>query len=504
MKRYVLVVALWVGCGTLLLAQKVTLGALREINPLMIGVNANMTSCPDPQNNPKLIQAIKTLGVKTIRYPGGTIGNYWDWDTGWIDTSIPDSVMIRWVVTQGIREQETRYTIEKFASLVQQTQTSPVFMLNMLSKDLGHSIRNLKKAEALGLDIKYIELGNELYFDLPLPRTVYPTPEEYGQTCQRWIEALKKEFPDARFAVVGTTMRRHDRQKDWTNRVLAHCPLADAVTFHKYSPSSLDGRQERVRISAGSEGLADHTTASRTRPDSFATHQDWERVLLQDAKAQANMWITTRNNVLTYQKMKLKKDLPLWATEFNMRDDHSLVLDSWAQALILSIYYFEFLEAGVEITNVHNLIGDLFGQIYTRDVRKKPGVGSLYELTAGGIATALFAEATTDMTAGAPLQFSSNMLLENDRGETIEGVRGWYFENEKGEKKMVLVNFGNEPFKCSFREFSGKKKVEIYSDDLAHHPAGFSSLKNISTTCRRTLEMPPFSVAMVHWGNKEL
>ncbi|OHX63902.1 hypothetical protein NH26_20025 [Flammeovirga pacifica] len=481
-------------CAHVTWAQTFTLGEKQTINKDMIGVNANLTSIEKPQNDKKLVRSLEDLSTKTIRYPGGTIGNYWDWDKGWLDSSIPDDKMIKWVVEQKLTTSKQRYTVEDFATLVKKTNAEPVFMLNLLSKDLAHSIRNLKKAQALGLDIKYVEMGNELYFNLPLPMAVYPTPEVLGDTCRIWIDALKKEFPGVKCSIVGTYIERRKRHIDWTNRVLSTCPNADAVTYHKYSPASLNGAQERVNITAGTEGQTDASSATRKYPGGEISYKDWEKSLLKDPKAQANMWVTTQHDTESYKKMKLKKDLPLWVTEFNMRDDHSIVLGSWAQSLILSIYYLEFMKANVEVTNVHNVVGSLFAQI---DEKNNDYAKDRYPLTSGGISTSLFARATTDKVKKMPLLFDEVPTLLNDKDEEFKGVNGYAFADEKGKITYIIVNYSYE--KQTYDLPSNMKGLtqKSYNAELETQVVGWETIDEKKSKLKKKLVLPEFSISII-------
>ncbi len=64
---------------------------------------------------------------------------------------------------------------------------------------------------------------------------IFPTPEDYGKTSKIWIDSIKAEFPDAKCAVIGTTINRKSRHKNWTERVLNYASNADAVTWHIYT-----------------------------------------------------------------------------------------------------------------------------------------------------------------------------------------------------------------------------------------------------------------------------
>ncbi|MEL7163523.1 MAG: hypothetical protein AAFN92_22385, partial [Bacteroidota bacterium] len=316
-----------------------TPGTTRTLNPDLLGANANLTAFDRPWEHSELMTAFREMGVGNLRYPAGTLGNYWDWDIGWVDQSVPDSLMIKWVVENNLRDLPARYTLENLALVVRETGVVPVFMLNMLSKDLDHSLRNLRRAHDLGIPIRYVELGNELYFDIPFPKLRFATPEAYGDTCQAWITVLEEEFPTAEFAVVGTDMTRHARQRNWTRRVLEHCDKADAVTFHKYAPSGLDGRRAKKYLRPGNEGTSDPVTETRTGPETVVERQGWERELLAEPAAYANLLTNAAESAAGWRHYGIPEGMDVWATEFNMRDDSSVVLHGWAHGLLLSTYF---------------------------------------------------------------------------------------------------------------------------------------------------------------------
>ena len=487
----------------------VSVGPYRPFNPDWVGVNANLTSVDKPGENDALVAAIQTMRIKTIRYPGGTIGNYWDWDRGWIDATVPDSLMIPWVVTQGLTRSEQRYTLEDLHRLTQRTGTVPIFMLNMLSQGLEHSLRNLRRAQALGMPIRYVELGNELYFDLPFPKQRYPTPEVYGDTCQRWIAAIKREFPQARCAVVGNYLDRHDRQVNWTERILRHCRNADAVTFHRYSPPGLDGRQEKKRITAGTEGTADDRTVTRPGPTSPEERQPWERAQLPDPAAWANVLTTASRAAQTYRQVHAPDTMAIWVTEFNMRGDRSVMLHGWSHALVLATYYLEFLDGPVALTAVHNLVGHLFGQVHTdtanfshvvdRKVKSVP-----YTLTAGGLATSLFAQATEGATAAAPLTLRNVPQLTDDRGATVASLRGWTFTREVGDQTTLVVNFGQHTAAIRWPAAWRGASMTSYYANLADPVNGKESVtQQLLAITSEADSLPPCSITLIRHPSED-
>ncbi len=481
----------------------VTKGKSRTIYPDMIGVNGNLSQYDQPWENDSLIEAVEELSVSNFRYPAGSLGNYWDWDTGWIDRNVPDSLMIKWVYENDLPQSSNTYTLENFAKGQKKLGFTPVFMLNMLSKGLEHSVKNLLRAEKLGLPIKYIELGNELYFNLPYEMSVYPTPEAYGKTCQIWIDSLKTIFPEAKYAIIGSYINRKPRHTDWTSRALKYCTNADAITFHKYSPSGIDGRSEKKRISAGTEGISDAMTATRTNPfQDIKDIQEWEISLLKNDSAYANILTTAQHSALFYTEVKAPEGLEIWATEFNMRDDKSAIRGSWANALYVSKYYEVFLNSPVTLTNIHNVTGNLFGQYYSDDaqldfikwtsVKPKP-----FSLTAGGIATALFARATDEMTQATQLNFSETKMLQDDRNNDVETLIGWLFESENS-KKLMLINYGRASVNLNLSNFEDFNQSISYASELETYVTdGFESISTEKTNLQNNINLKPFSITLI-------
>jgi hypothetical protein len=498
---FVILISILVSC-----TQKkvlVTSGIERNIYPDMVGVNGNIAHFDHPWDNDTLVNAINNLGVANFRYPAGSLGNYWDWDTGWLDKNVPDSLMMKWVVEQGFTESSNRYTLENFAKGQKKLGFTPVFMLNMLSKGLDHSVRNLLRAKDLGLPIKYIELGNELFFNLPFEMYVFPTPEDYGKTCKIWIDSLKHHFPEAKYAIIGNYIKRKERHIDWTQRALRYCTNADAVTYHKYSPAGIDGKQERVKITAGTEGISDALTATRKRSfEDLKARQKWEIDLLKNDSAYANFLNSAIIAAKNYSNINAPDGMEIWATEFNMRDDNSAIRGTWANTLYIAKYYEIFLNSPVTITNIHNVTGNLFGQFFSdstqldyikwKEVKSKP-----WQLTAAGLSTHLFAKASKGMTKATQLNFSEVNTITDDRGNVVETIGGWLFENENS-KRILLINYGKNEIRLDISNYDEFETITNYFSDADQYITnGFSDIKEEEQKFKKSLILPPFCISMI-------
>ena len=474
-------------------------------NPDLVGSNANVISLANPWSQDSLVLAVQQLHLATIRYPGGTVGNYWDWDLGWIDPDVPDSLMIKWVVKNGLRNSQQRYTLTEFKKGLDATGAKPIFMLNMLSKDLQHSLRNLRRAAQLGMPVEYVELGNELYFGLPYERSVYPTPEDYGETCQVWIDSLKAAFPGVKCAVLGNYLSKNERHTNWTQRTLAHCSNADAVIFHKYSPFGLDGQQEQKTYTAGTEGIGDILTATRKGPTDLRERQQWELDLLAQPQAFANMLGTAQHSVLFYQKLGAPEGMPLWSTEFNVRADRSAIRGTWANSLYLLMYYQTFMEVPFELLTVHNLVGQIFPLIFTdtagfRHVVVDSLHSTPWELTAAGVATSLIAQFANGLEQLTPLRLKDQPLLTDDRGQNISDFAGWVGRINTS-KRIILIHYGYASKQLDLSDLASGAKYITYSSPLSHYINGFESIEQQQGQLDTTLELPPHSVTLISIEN---
>ena len=64
-------------------------GSPRTVTPDFFGLNGNNVQERLRWDRDDLGAALSSLGPGLLRYPGGTIGNYWDWRTGWFQPNGP-------------------------------------------------------------------------------------------------------------------------------------------------------------------------------------------------------------------------------------------------------------------------------------------------------------------------------------------------------------------------------------------------------------------------------
>jgi hypothetical protein len=176
-------------------------------------------------------RALQDYRGGTIRYPGGAVANYWDWQKGSVNQ--PAAISGTGTVKPG-RVRDYGFTLETLLGVVRETGTTPVLDLNLLTSTLPDQLLMLHTAQRLGIPVRDVELGNEFYLDSNYLK-VFPTAASYARTVARWAPAIRAAFPGAQIAAVGSLPQSTAREKSW-NRTLISIAGADinAVTLHDY------------------------------------------------------------------------------------------------------------------------------------------------------------------------------------------------------------------------------------------------------------------------------
>jgi hypothetical protein len=163
---------------------------------------------------------LAALHPGTLRWPGGTGANYFQWQLGY-----PLDIGER----NGFTD-----TLVELAAAYAATGAPPVFDLNVMTSDLPTQEDMLFVAQQLGLPIRYVELGNELYFDAYEQQV--PDATSYGQTVAAYVNALHSNFPGVLVAADAASGSGPARYTNWNYDMLMAAQQAggppDAVAIH--------------------------------------------------------------------------------------------------------------------------------------------------------------------------------------------------------------------------------------------------------------------------------
>ena len=283
------------------------------------GFNAPFRRSSWQARSPRLHQAVAALRPGAIRVFGGTTANYWDWRSG----KLMDVRGVPPRIRRVAREMSPIH-LSDWAQLVKDANAIPVFDLNMVTSSLPDQLEMLSAADQLGMPIRRIELGNELYYRTPLVARAFPSAAAYGRQASRWIAAIKARYPKAQIAAVGLgypPAAGDERQASWDRAVRRTLHGEDALTFHAYWPAS------RKRSLSG-------------------------RALAQELAAPLRLLRALRSDGLS----ELPKGVEAWVTEWNLWHGAGY-RGTWANGLADATYLLGLLgEPSVSQEDLHPLV----------------------------------------------------------------------------------------------------------------------------------------------------
>ena len=448
---------------------------------------------PDPSKNPwtnaTFLANFAALKPRTLRFPGGTVANYWDWYSGWFIPGPTDNNIVHPNGNTGVigqpynangqfqtvvyRDLDLDNAFNKAAipSTLDDLKTAwvasnktfkPIFVLNMLTqwKDnktplgtlgpLDYQIEMLKKAKSLGLPVEYIELGNEFYIGGPgkgADNTFkYPSNGSsgefagysYGKDLAGWVRAVSDAFPASstqpalKFAVIGKFYKPGDnaRGTNWNSGVRAALLekgiTPDAFTFHYYiDPNSLDYQ---------------HIFA-----DAFSKWDNAKAHDLNDLPPNVNAWIT----------------------EFSLINDQTPADGTWAHGLVNASFALLFPESrkvlhmlnhaatgSAQFAALFDSTNSLnYGPVTPTDyynvgnLNQGPPATAQWGKSASGIALSFVAEMVYSKNSISTIDFTNNADIPVDFGggvtKTYRPYVGLVWQNNLGLRKAVMVNLSS-------------------------------------------------------------
>jgi hypothetical protein len=208
-------------------------GMSRPLPQGFFGINYDYGGAPVYVKDGSVAQQLAAAEPGTLRWPGGTSSNYFQWQKGY---PVPEG-------TGKCRPSECqtdgfRFTLADLAAAYRSTGATPIFDLNVMTSTLAQQIDMLKTAQNTDqLPVKYVELGNEFYLSRADYRKAFPTAGDYGKAVAADVKALHKAFPGVLVAAVGSSGTGSARAAGWNAGMLEEATGAgqpDAVTLHDH------------------------------------------------------------------------------------------------------------------------------------------------------------------------------------------------------------------------------------------------------------------------------
>jgi hypothetical protein len=450
-------------------------GASRPLSPAFFGLNGNNLQSSLRWDEPDLDAALASLRPGVLRYPGGTLGNYWAWRAGWFQPNGP------WPGDTGAPQIDNSLT--PYSVALQRSGAQSLFVLNMLTIDgrlatsadspamIQDQVALLQAAASAGISVKRIELGNEFYLAGPSAgahgseyAARFPSAAAYAQEANAWISAIHAAFPNAQVAAVGTDAAGNNmpRREGWNAEVLATLSGANALSVHSYVPVS----------------------------DPAATAQSVLSLPYQ----------RVQSLVATELPQVAARGLSAWVSEFNLLDQTPTLAfeGTWTHGLFVAAFGLLLAQnPTVTLVDLHNVLGDAGTGALFDSIDGFGATGPATQLlgrTATGAAFATLLQATSASTTSQPLTFAAGPILDGG----APGLVGLDFTGG-GQHQAVIVNLAPTDVTLNISSlFSGTFHWSRTTAAALSTPiTGVGSLSVASGSGRKTLKVPQHSIVRV-------
>jgi alpha-L-arabinofuranosidase len=220
----------------------VTDRVLNTVNPLLFGDNIEWVNQgmglwlpQEKEFRADLVEELRTAGVTHLRYPGGTLSDFFDWDkaVGAERQPIPNP----FAEPKG-KPEYPDFGPDEFMALCRRLSIPGTITLNA-----GHSGSPeqaagwVKYCRERNFAVTGFTVGNEIYmaktFGEPIPSLpMDKTPQQYVELCLAFKDAIEKVAPGTKLGAIGlhdTGAIRMNHYPDWTEVVLGR--LAGKIDF---------------------------------------------------------------------------------------------------------------------------------------------------------------------------------------------------------------------------------------------------------------------------------
>lgn len=230
----------------------------RNAQPLrqsLYGFNTNMMSGDYGYLDADFVELTKALAPKTLRFPGGAVGNFYHWQLGgFFENEMASTLNPRlnqrnkgnYVKLQ--RRRDGKILFDDFMQLCNTLNITPIVVVNLWTGDPAESAAWVSYAKNKGYQVKHWELGNEYY--LPHYFNKYPTVETYIAKAKKHAAAMKAVDPNIKVSVCATPIAFHKegwlvkkQQRKWDQGLATDTSFYDAYTVHVYAYKAVQKKE---------------------------------------------------------------------------------------------------------------------------------------------------------------------------------------------------------------------------------------------------------------------
>lgn len=196
----------------------------------------------------EIVEIYNDIGFQFIRLPGGTPVNYYLWRDGKYgcngDLAEHEQTRVK-NFNRTLKNRKRVYTVENFAEFLLAADTDFSYVVNVRCetvKEIGATMKALKN---YGVDIDYVELGNELYGKEYSKG--YASASDYISSARKYSDIIKTVYPKARITLNASPgsfrskhfpdlSNKHDSRNWDFDALTSSADFAQALAVHLYSP----------------------------------------------------------------------------------------------------------------------------------------------------------------------------------------------------------------------------------------------------------------------------
>jgi len=215
--------------------------------------------------------------MKNLRFPGGTVGNFYNWTT---DEFYDDAWTAENASRKTLADQNWKFDFPGYASLCQELGATSTLMFNVIEDDVTKSKNRLADRLSKGLDVAWVELGNENFF--PDQAFGYVADGDHVVSAKKYIAhtkaltaGLKSIDPNVKVAV-NVDISQYG-SGTWTDSISKENYYDDVVihSYFKMDESILSPTSGKGLLSGYKRTLADLREFKTHFPNNGAIVTEW-------------------------------------------------------------------------------------------------------------------------------------------------------------------------------------------------------------------------------------
>ncbi|MEW8521858.1 MAG: hypothetical protein AB2552_02280 [Candidatus Thiodiazotropha endolucinida] len=478
----------------------------KDVKKLNIGFNIELAQIDKSSGdylNPKLVSLIRLFKPNSLRYPGGTPSNYFNWEHEILDEFAIDKYANKHIVKLKNRlkkensGKQPRINLDSYSELIKQNDLRPFVVLNMFepNEKIISAIDKVKKG--LNKTI-YWELGNEVFYKKHTNRILTSgnkwSKYQYIKKVQTITQYIKKNYSQDlvgisisdtakwRNPVKKTTYSEVSYRNEWDYTLKKVSNMVDAVIIHPYIYSQED-------------------TINNLKELNCINKQD-DHVFYKTLWNISN--ITYLPKVYISRINKIFGDKPIWLTEIGLYEDwsESPVSDKklkhdWNRVIDMTSLYISWLQ---QYPTVQTLLahGLFEGFDWTHSIFPDG------TLTSNGIAHRAVTDFIERVVSIAPITYTAMIKsrgIDRYSKMPLDFIYGLFGKTVRSNKNIaIIVNASSKAIEIEFPWF-----IDTV-EEASHRQKERVDIKNIKSTNfykKRKIEstnfnIKPLSIVLVH------